>query len=181
MAFFRSFVKTLHDFKRGLSPNHIKENPVKKYLFLLAAPVMLLANQPKANDPFEAMQQMQREMDAAMAHFQEQVMNGQGGFTRLNSDMSKVDLETKGDQYVLSMDIPGASEKSIEIRTEKHVVTVTAKREEVRDENASNHSWQERRVSSYISSVAVPKDAETDHMKTDYKNGVLTITMPKKS
>jgi len=153
---------------------------MKKYLFLLAAPVMLLAEQPQSADPFEA---MAHEMDAVMARLQEQMRAAErsGNAVNLSAEMSNVDLKTKADHYELSMAIPDASEKSIDIRSRNHIVTVSAKREEVRDENTSDHYRQERRISSFVRSVALPEDAETDRMKTKYDNGILTITIPKKS
>jgi HSP20 family molecular chaperone IbpA len=156
---------------------------MNRYLFLLAAPIMLLAAQPQTNDPAEAMLQMQHEMDAAMVRFHEQMMEAQdsGHFISLNASMPKVDLASEGNRYELSMDIPGASEKSIDIHAKNHIVTVTARREKVLNEKKSKYYEHERLVSSYARSVSVPKDADTAHMKTKYKNGVLTITMPKKA
>ena len=153
---------------------------MKKHLFLLVAPVMLLACQPQSADPFEA---MRHEMDVMMARIHEQMMITERSADVMgqNAAMSNADLQSKGDHYELSMDIPGASEKSIDIRSGNRVATVTAEREEVREGNTSDHYRQERRLSSYVSSVALPEDAETDRMKTEYKNGVLTITIPKKS
>ncbi len=157
----------------------------KKITTALAAaalPIMLFAQQPAADDPFAAMLQLQREMDAAMARFHEQMMKEQGfnDFMQLHTTMPKVDLRSVGDHYELTMNIPGASEKGIDIHTENHIVTVSARQEEVKDVNESNYYRHERRVSDYIRSIQVPDDADTDHMKTEYKNGVLTITMPKR-
>ena len=155
---------------------------MKKYMLFLAVPIVLSANQPTANAPFGAMEQMQREMEAAMAKFREQMVKvqGAGSFASLNANMSAVGLKTVGDHYELTMALPGASEKNIGIKDENHIVTVTAECEEVHDRNASGQVWQERSASRYVSSAAVPKDADTEHMKTDYKDGLLTITMPKK-
>jgi len=95
--------------------------------------------------------------------------------------MSKVAIKEAGDHYELRMDIPGVTEKSIDIHSRGQVVTVTARSEAVRDENTSDHYWQERSSSSYTSSISVPKDALPEQMKSHYSNGVLTITMPRKS
>ncbi len=159
----------------------------KKLLTMLAAttlPVMVFAQQPPAvnDDPFAAMLQLQREMDAAMARFHEQMMKEAGfnDFMQLHASMPAVDLKDAGDHYEMKMNIPGASKKSIDIHAENRIVTVSAKQEEVQDVNESNYYRHERRVSSYMRSVLVPEDADTARMKTEYKNGVLTIIMPKR-
>jgi HSP20 family protein len=149
---------------------------------LVALPAVLAAQPADNDDPFTAMLQLQREMDAVMARFHDRMMREQGfgDFMPLHATMPKTDLRQKGDTYELTMEIPGADAKSIDIHAENGIVTVTAKREEVRDENESNYYRHERLVSSYARSVLVPADADTEHMKTEYKNGVLTIVMPKK-
>jgi len=156
---------------------------MKKYLILLAAPIMLLAaNAPQATDPFEEMLLLQKKMDAEMARMHEQMMKAQasGNVISLDTGIPQVDLKTEGDHYELTMKVPGASGKSIDIHGANHIVTVTAEREEVRDVNESN-VLHERSISSYARSVSVPQDADTEHMKSAYKDGVLTITMPKKA
>ena len=156
---------------------------IRGTLAALALPAMLAAQPSTVNeDPFTAMLQLQREMDAAMARFHEQMMKEAGfnDFMLLHASMPAVDLKDGGDHYEMKMNIPGASAKSIDIHTENHIVTVSAKQEEVQDVNESNYYHHERRVSSYMRSVLVPEDADTGRMKTEYKNGVLTIIMPKK-
>ncbi len=156
---------------------------MKKYLFLLAAPVILLAAQPQTDDLFEEMMLMQQQMAVSMEHFREQVEKERerGHTLGLNAEISKVDLKREGDHYKLTMPLPGAFEKGINIRSANHILTVSAEREEVRDVNESNGYRYERSVSSYARSISVPKDADTEHMKSSYENGVLTITMPKKA
>jgi len=157
---------------------------MKKYLILLAAPIMLLAaDQPQTTDPFQEMLQLQQKMDAEMARMQEQMMKAQasGNVISLDTSLPQVDLKTEGDHYELTMKVPGTSGKSIDIHGANHIVTVTAEREEVRDVNESNVLRHERSISSYARSVSVPQDADTEHMKSAYKDGVLTITMPKKA
>jgi HSP20 family protein len=162
----------------------VQEIQMKSYGVLLAAPIMLLAANPSSqNDPFAAMAKMQREMNADMARMQQQMSKAMasGNVISLNANMSDSGFRTKGDHYELSVPIPEASQKSIHIRTENHIMTVSALHQVERDSNGSGGYYQEQRMSSYAYSFAVPKDAETEHMKTKYRKGVLTITMPKKS
>lgn len=153
---------------------------MKSRLFLLAVPIMLLAGQTQPNDPaMYTAQQLQREMNAAMQQFQERMTSMQGFGNGMN--VPKAELKTEGDHYSVSMEIPGASEKSIDIETKDHLLSVSAQREEVKDVNTSDYCSHERRISSFSRSFNLPDDADTVHLKSDYKNGVLTIIMPKKS
>lgn len=157
---------------------------MKRFGVLLAAPIMLLAaNQEPSNEPFAAMAKMQREMNADMARMQQQMSKAMasGNVISLNANMSDTGFKAKGDHYELSVPIPDASQKSIRIRTQNRIMTVSASHQVEKDSNGSSGYYQEQRMSSYAYSFAVPRDAETEHMKTKYKKGVLTITMPKKS
>ncbi len=159
---------------------------IKTILATAVLPLMLaaqsLSSAPQNDDPFAAMLQLQREMDAAMARFHERMMRNAdfGDFMSLHAMMPRVDLVDKGDRYVLSMEIPGADKQSIDIHTENGILTVTAKREEVREDKNDTYVRHERSVSSYARSVMLPADADAEHLKSDYKNGVLTVTVPKK-
>ncbi len=157
---------------------------MRRYLVGLAVPLILsAANQTPANDPFAAMAKMQREMDAEMARMQAQMSKAMasGNVISLNANMSDSGFKPEGDHYELSVQIPEASQKSIHIRTRNHIMTVTASHQLERDSNSSGQYYQEQRMSSYAYSFAIPADAQTEHMKTKYKKGVLTITLPKKS
>ncbi len=155
---------------------------MKKYLPVLMFPLMAWAQSVQPSDPFEAMLQMQREMDAAMARFHERMMLNSGfdDFMSSRSTLPKINLKAKDGKYILTMEIPGADEKSIDVHAHNHMVSVEAKREEVNDENTTGYYRHERRVSSYSRSVTVPEDADTGNMKVNYKNGILTVIMPKK-
>ncbi len=155
---------------------------LKKAVPVFLLPIIAMAQGVQPADPFEAMLQMQREMDAAMARFHEQMMRDSafGDFMSTRSMLPKTDLKEEKGKYILSMEIPGVERKSIDVHAKDQMVSVEARREEVHDENSTTYYRHERRVSSYSRTVMVPDDADTGNMEVDYKNGVLTVTMPKK-
>ena len=155
----------------------------KKFVPVLLLPIIAAAQGVQPADPFEAMLQMQREMDAVMARFHEQMMRDSafGDFMSTRSTLPKTDLKEKGGKYILSMEIPGADRKSIDVHAKDRMVSVEASREELHDENSTTYYRHERSVSRYSRTVMVPEDADTGNMEVDYKNGILTVTMPKKT
>jgi len=91
------------------------------------------------------------------------------------------DLKDKGDSYELKMDIPGMNEKSIKIDVEDNYLSVTAKSEEKKEKKENGKIiHQERHVGMVQRGMTLPRDADLLNYKSNYKDGVLTIDIPKK-
>lgn len=87
--------------------------------------------------------------------------------------------ETK-DAYVFKADLPGIEEKDLDITLTGNRLTVGGKREaERREENERFYAY-ERSYGSFSRSFTLPDGADADHADADMKNGVLTISIPKK-
>ncbi len=91
----------------------------------------------------------------------------------------KTDIVDKGDKYILEADIPGFNKEDIEIAVYDNTLTITAKHDAKKEENNENYIRRERRYGSYTRSFDV-SNIKTEEIKADYKNGVLTLELPKK-
>ena len=89
-------------------------------------------------------------------------------------------LETKND-LVLRADIPGLDMKDIEILLENGTLALKGERkfEEVKEEKSGYHRI-ERSFGSFARYFTLPDTVDAEHVKADYSNGVLTVTLPKK-
>ncbi|WP_138432177.1 Hsp20/alpha crystallin family protein [Fodinibius saliphilus] len=88
------------------------------------------------------------------------------------------DIIESDEEFVIKLDLPGLSKKEINIALKEHVLTVKGERvTELDDEEVFRR--QERSTGVFSRSFALPENvnaAETDAL---FRNGVLTITMPK--
>ncbi len=80
-------------------------------------------------------------------------------------------LEDQGDSYYLKTDVPGGKDSTIDIKTKNNILTIVIVQKE-----ESNTTIQDRRSQEI---VLLPEDAFIDHLKTNYENGILEITIPK--
>ena len=144
-----------------------------------------LSAHPFANDPvFKHFQKLQEDMNRIFEEFNKNAFAGlelkptvAEGFT-FTPD---TDLKDNGDEYELKMDLPGMDDKSIKIEVEDNYLSVTAKSEESKEKKEDGKIiHQERHVGIIQRGMTLPKDANLQKYKSDYKNGVLTITIPKK-
>lgn len=93
-----------------------------------------------------------------------------------------VDVQETETAYLMSMEIPGLSEKDVEIKVDGQLLTVASRTESSKEESAKDGAkWlmKERRASSFARSFSLPKDVDTDAISASAENGILTITLPR--
>lgn len=134
-------------------------------------------------NPFEQMQKMQKEMDEIFNNMSSS-FSTIPEFEQFFSDMSfspSLNFEDKKESYEINLNIPGSDKNNIKIITKDGVLSVEAKTKKLNDKQTSNFLQREIYQGSFVRKITIPKDANTDKLSSDYKNGVLTITIPKKS
>jgi HSP20 family protein len=82
--------------------------------------------------------------------------------------------------YRVTAELPGLSEKDIEISLAGDTLTVKGEKKEEREEKAESRYVSERRFGSFQRSFQLPEDADPEKIEAGFKNGVLTITLPKR-
>jgi len=92
----------------------------------------------------------------------------------------KTDIVDKGDRFILEADLPGFDKEDINIHVDDNRLTITAQHKVSKEENKDNYIRRERRYGSYVRSFDV-SNIKTEEIKADYKNGVLTLDLPKKN
>ncbi|HWS28907.1 MAG TPA: Hsp20/alpha crystallin family protein [Clostridia bacterium] len=112
--------------------------------------------------------EMEKMMDSAFRP----VFGGLGGF--------RTDITDKGDHYLLEAELPGFKKEDIHLNIEGDLLTITAKHEENKEEKDKQYVRRERSCSSYERSFDV-SEVKTEEIAANYNNGVLEMTLPKKS
>ncbi len=86
--------------------------------------------------------------------------------------------DTKG--IYVKAEIPGMDEKHIDVNIDNNYLTIKGeKTEEWREGNDKRSLVTERRFGSFQRTIRLPEGINTDKVKADFKNGVLTIDIPK--
>lgn len=97
----------------------------------------------------------------------------------------KVDVKENKDSYSLEMDLPGKSEKDVNVELNGNVLTISSEHESKKDENEGKKEgkWliHERSYSKFSRSFTLPDDVDAAKLSANVKNGVLTVTMPRKA
>lgn len=92
----------------------------------------------------------------------------------LNVDVSENEHEVR-----IVADVPGMEEKDIDVELSDNLLTIKGEKREERDEKEADYHVVERSYGSFQRSIPLPSGMEPDKAKAKFKNGVLTITVPK--
>lgn len=92
-----------------------------------------------------------------------------------------VDIYEKENALVLATEVPGLDENDIEIKIEDNTLTLKGERKFEKETKEENYHRIERSYGSFHRSFTLPRYIDEDKINAEYENGVLKITMPKKS
>ena len=91
-----------------------------------------------------------------------------------------VDIYETENELVLKADLPDVKLDDIDVRVENETLTIKGERRFEQQENSKGFHRIERSYGTFVRSFSVPATVETDKVAADYRDGVLTVTLPKK-
>ena len=91
-----------------------------------------------------------------------------------------VDIFENENELVLKADLPEVDPKNVGIQIENGTLTLKGERRFEEQKNGRGYHRIERSYGAFVRAFSLPETVEADKVKADYKNGVLTVTLPKK-
>lgn len=90
-----------------------------------------------------------------------------------------VDMSETDKAIEVRLDLPGMNAQDIEVRVNQNVLTVSGERKEEKDEKGKTFYRMERFAGRFSRAITLPSTVAEDEVVADYKEGVLTVTLPK--
>lgn len=125
--------------------------------------------------PGNELRRLQREMDQLFDSFSSRSENGDG--RPASSWTPRTDLAETEEEYLIHLDVPGVSKEDFDINFQDGTLTVRGVRKA--DEEESSYVRVERASGPFYRSYALPESVDADAIRADYRNGVLTLHVPK--
>ena len=93
----------------------------------------------------------------------------------------KTDIKDEGDKYVMESELPGFEKEDIKLDINGEFLVISAEHtaESEEKDDKTKYIRRERRFGSYKRSFDI-SDVDTEAISAEYKNGILTIELPKK-
>jgi HSP20 family protein len=91
-----------------------------------------------------------------------------------------VDIFETEHELVVNVDLPGVNPQDLDIRVENNILTIRGERKFENKVNEENYLRVERAYGSFSRSFSLANSVNSEAIKADYQNGVLTLSIPKR-
>lgn len=111
----------------------------------------------------------------------------EGGFSGRaeNSNLTTwapaVDIYETENELVIKADLPEINEKELDVRIENNTLTIRGEWKFEQKVAEGSYLRTERTYGSFSRSFSLPNTVNTENIKAEYKNGVLTVELPKRA
>jgi len=146
------------------------------------------AKSPEKSREWEPFQTLRREIDRVFENFH----HGFSAFGRTSMEFEPlrllagswgstpaVNMVEKDTTYELTAELPGMDESNVELKVTGGALTIKGEKKEVTEEKGGDFVLSERRFGSIQRSIPLPESLDLDRIEASFKNGILTVTMPK--
>jgi HSP20 family protein len=90
-----------------------------------------------------------------------------------------VDIQETEHEFVLKADLPDVKKEDVKVEFENGVLSVEGERRQEKEEKGKRFFTVEREYGKFFRRFALPTDVDGDHIKAEFKDGVLHVHLPK--
>lgn len=99
--------------------------------------------------------------------------------SRLEGREPAVDVAEKDKEFEITAEMPGMEEKDIEVKLANGGLSIRGEKKEAKEEKQKNYHVSERRYGAFERYFTLPDGVDAEKISAAFKNGVLTVTLPK--
>ena len=133
---------------------------------------------------YDQIMQSQKKMNARMSKyfndpFFSNSHNSSSSLANMGMQHPQTRFLEKDGVYVLQLVTPGMDKENISIELHGNMLVISAKNSEEADKSNNNYQSYQQVSNAFTRSYNIPNDVDTAKITSDYKNGVLTVDLPK--
>ena len=125
-------------------------------------------------EPFREMERLQRRMN----HLFENWVTKDNGTTMWDF-MPAAEMDETDEEIELKLEIPGLEAKDLDVEVTETSVSISGERKESTKTEDKGMLRSEFHYGKFERVIPLPTEVKNDHVKAEYKNGILTLTLPK--
>ncbi len=129
-------------------------------------------------EPFRSLTSLQEEEVNRL--FGDPFTRGRTGEYDLATWAPAVDIYEDDHELVVKADLPDMDEKEIDVRVENNTLTIRGERKFEKKVSQENYLRVERAYGAFTRSFSLPNTINTEGIRAEYRNGVLTVHMAKR-
>jgi len=106
--------------------------------------------------------------------------NGHGREDITLADWTPVaDITEDEKEYLIKAELPEMKKEEVKVTVENAVLTISGERKFEKEEKKKKYHRVERGYGTFVRSFTLPEDADANKVKAEFKNGLLTVHLPK--
>lgn len=130
----------------------------------------------RALTPWTGMTSLRREMDRLFDRFLERASPE---LPTLDDWEPTVDVSENKEAVIVKTELPGVEQKDIAVSLQDGVLTIKGEKEAEKEEKDKRYHRVERSYGAFFRSLRVPAAVEAGKVTATFRDGVVTITLPK--
>jgi HSP20 family protein len=95
------------------------------------------------------------------------------------SSMPSVNIREDEKNYILELAVPGINKNDLKIDINEDILTISSESKNETEENKDGYKRKEFSYTSFCRSFYIPDNANRDKIEANYKDGILTVGLPK--
>jgi HSP20 family protein len=130
-------------------------------------------------EPFREMEDFQNRLSTLFGR-QIRRTNGHGREEITLADWTPLaDITEDEKEYLIKAELPELKREDVKVTVENGVLTITGERKFEKEEKKKKYHRIERGYGTFVRSFTLPEDADASRVKAEFKNGLLTMHLPK--
>jgi len=81
--------------------------------------------------------------------------------------------------YVVKAEVPGVKKEELDVQLDQGVLTITGERKQEKEHKDEKVHRTESAYGKFMRSFSLPEDAARENIEATYRDGVLTVRIPK--
>jgi HSP20 family protein len=90
-----------------------------------------------------------------------------------------VDVAEHDDAFQVKVELPGVQKDDVKITMQENILTIRGEKKQEKESRSTEHHRLERSYGSFQRSITLPASVKHDKIEAFYKDGILTVTLPK--
>jgi HSP20 family protein len=122
---------------------------------------------------------LQRDVNRIFEDFWKRFDQPFGAIGRWDSSGPRTDVAETTSALEVSIELPGLEREEVDVSLTDSALTIKGEKKREREESKKGYHLSERSYGSFYRSIPLPSGVDTDKASAEFKNGVLTVTLPK--
>jgi HSP20 family protein len=122
---------------------------------------------------------LQRDVNRIFADFWRRFDQPFGAVGRWDAGGPRTDITETDSALEVSVELPGLDQKEVDVSLTDSALTIKGEKKSDREESKKDYHLSERSYGAFHRSIPLPSGVDTGKASAEYKNGVLTVTLPK--